>query len=327
MGELADLWEFFRDWMKAEPFWFGVATSVVGGVIFAVAFWVFRLPQRLIRWIRQRRRIAVGEDFPFDRVRPGDFGRWLHDNFILTCYENPFVPKETEFIYKSDDPASSRRRMYLGAAETGKTRAAYEWVRESLKDDSNAEILIPKGGGFPNPIKEDRVPKLAETVVLFYDDMHTFMLPKGQAQRRSEERVLSPEDRFEDLIEVLESCCTRLYIVCTARRERAEAVQPVESYRDVWETFDILTLKDAPKEEETEMIEKLAEYHDIQLAGEVAEQMADRNKGRLMKILWSSYRSGKAPLWANRIWRNMLKVRPGAGRVRCSMNSSVRTGW
>jgi len=170
--------------------------------------------------------------------------------------------------------------MYLGTAETGKTRAAYEWVCEILKDTSNAEILIPKGGGFPNPIKEDCVPKLAETVVMFYDDMHTFMLPKGQAQRRSEERVLSPEDRFEDLIEVLESCCTRLYIVCTARWERAVAVQPVESYRDVWKTFHILTLKDAPKEEETGMIEELAGYHGIQLADEMAEQMADTNRGR-----------------------------------------------
>jgi tetratricopeptide (TPR) repeat protein len=280
MGELADLWEIFCNWLKGESLLVKFIVGAIGSLLAtAIIALVLKLPQRLVRWIRRRRRIAIGEDFPFDRVRPGDFGRWLHDNRMLTCYENPFVPKETEVIYKSHDPASSRRRMYLGAAETGKTRAAYEWVKKILRDDSNAEILIPEGGGLPNPIKEDCVPKLAGTVVLFYDDMHTFMLPKGQAQRRSEERVLSATDRFEDLIEVLDKSCM-LYIVCTARREREEAVQPVEGYRGVWETFDILTLKDAPKEEETRMIEKLAEYHDIQLAGEMVEQMADRNRGR-----------------------------------------------
>ena len=90
---------------------------------------------------------------------------------------------------------------------------------------------------------------------------------------------MSPEDRFADLIEVLEKKCTNLYTVCTARREPAEAVQSIESYHGVWKTFEILTLKDAPKEQEVEMITRLAEHQGVEITNALAGRMADINRG------------------------------------------------
>jgi len=269
MNVIKDLWNNSNDWMKR------LIVILIGGVAVALIRWLAALLCQLLG-----RKTPVGKGFPFERVKLAKFGQWLLDNLRLTCYENPFVPKETEVIYTSGNPRSHRRIIFLGAAEIGKTRAAYEWVREILQDAPNAEILIPTGAGLPNPIREKDIPALAKTIVLFYDDLHTFLLPTGRTRRESEERVLSPEGRFEDLIELLEKRCTHLYIVATARWERGEAVRAMERYQGIWQTFDILTLKDAPLEREAEMIMKLAEHHGVELADGVAEQLANINKGR-----------------------------------------------
>ena len=274
MDIIKELWNRFYNWVEQEPLTAGAIGSLLATLILAIVF----LPARILKRLRSKP-VAFSEYFPFERVKPKEFGQWLLDKRRLTCYENPYVPKEIEVIYTSGDPHSHRRKIFLGAAEIGKTRAAYEWVCKILQDAHDAEICIPTGAGLPNPIKEEHIPALAETVVLFYDDLHTSLLPTARTRRESEERLLSPEERFEDLIELFEKRCTNLYIFATARWEHGGAVQSIERYQGIWKTFEILTLKDALLEREAKMITNLAAHLRVELVDDVVDGMAKINKG------------------------------------------------
>jgi len=268
----------FYTWVKDEP----LTAGAIGNAIFWIIAFSFKLPQRLFRWIWKRRKKPITEKFPFRRIKPDDLGQWLMekgDRVRLTCCENPYVPKEPNIIYKSKDIESERRRMYIGTAETGKTRSAYEWIMK-VTGDENAEILIPMYESLPNPISEEEIPTLEETVVLFYDDMHNCLLPAGKEHQKEDSRILSPIDRFEELINLLQKRCTKLYIVCTARWERNEAVKSVENLSGIWKTFDIITLKDAERKTEADMITKLANHLNVKLTNSVVKSMADINQGR-----------------------------------------------
>ena len=147
-------------------------------------------------------------------------------------------------------------------------------------DDKNAEILIPVYESLPNPISEEEIPHLEETVVLFYDDMHNCLLPSGKGHQKDDSRILSPIDRFEELINLLQKRCTKLYIVCTARWERSEAVKSVENISGIWKTFDIITLRDAERKTEADMITKLANHLNVNLTNSIVRDMTDINQGR-----------------------------------------------
>jgi tetratricopeptide (TPR) repeat protein len=269
----------FYTWVKDEP----LTAGAIGNAIFWIIAFSFKLPQRLFRWIWKRRKKPITEKFPFRRIKPDDLGQWLMekgDRVRLTCCENPYVPKEPDIIYESKDIESERRRMYIGTAETGKTRSAYEWIMEKIGTGTNAEILIPMYESLPNPISEEEIPILEETVVLFYDDMHNCLLPAGKEHQKEDSRILSPIDRFEELINLLQKRCTKLYIVCTARWERNEAVKSVENLSGIWKTFNIITLKDAERKTETDMITKLAKHLNVKLTNSIVKGMADINQGR-----------------------------------------------
>jgi hypothetical protein len=318
------------DWIKKEP----VISSIVGGIILAIITLIIKLPQRLFRWIKKKRKKPVTERFPFSRIKPNDLGQWLMekgDRVRLTCCENPYVPKELDIIYKSKDIESERRRMYIGTAETGKTRSAYEWIMEMTKD-KNAEILIPMYESLPNPISEEEIPTLEETVVLFYDDMHNCLLPSGKEHQKDDSRILSPIDKFEELINLLQKRCTKLYIVCTARWERSEAVKSVENISGIWKTFDIITLKDAERKTEADMITKLANHLNMNLADSIVKGMADINQGRsyentvtflqgwdkqkaVINANLDDYKKGASERWRENIFFELVKKKPLVAQV------------
>lgn len=271
MGPLNNLY----NWVKDEPITAGLISA---GIFTVMSCILWKLPRRIIRRIWSKR--ATTNSFPFKQRSSEEFGNELKDKLWLTCYENPFVPKEIEIISESDDPESARRRIYIGPAEVGKTRTAYEWIMSELKDKPNSEILIPEARGFPNLIKDEKIPTLKGTVVLFYDDLHTSMLSQERSEQEGDGRTLAPEDRFKSLVETIKKRCDNLYIVCTARWESEDSVRSIKNYSGVWKTFDILTLKDAPKKSEAEMICKLAKHLDVKVADNMIEQMAELNRGR-----------------------------------------------
>lgn len=139
-----DVVEFLKKiygWIIDEP----ITAGVIGNATFAlIIVFAFKLPQRLIRWIIKRRKLATASKFQFKRFKPKELGAWLEGTTKkLTCYNNPYVPKEIQAIYKSNVPESQRRRIYVGLAEIGKTRAAYEWIMEIAQNAPDADIFMP----------------------------------------------------------------------------------------------------------------------------------------------------------------------------------------
>ena len=114
-------------WVIEKPLIIGASGSLLATAFIAV---VFKLPARILKWLRLRRRVTFSKSFPFERVNPETFGQRLLGERKLTCYENLFVPKEEEVIHTSGNPYP-RRKIFLGAAETGKTRAAVSQVAEA----------------------------------------------------------------------------------------------------------------------------------------------------------------------------------------------------
>jgi len=273
MELLITIWEYiksFCSWVNKNQF----AAQVFGGLIVVILLGLFGLR----RFLKKRKKI-IENDFPFDIIKPIELDNLLIKDSLTYC-KNPFVPKDQEFIYKSTDHEHERRKMFIGGAEIGKTRTAYEWILSITKEEPIAFVLIPKKTGMPDLINKNNMPKLTGMVVLFYDDINESLF-KGSEEKHHEGggSILSPVERFEENIGFLREKYPNLYIVCTARWEYENAIKSIEKLQKVWRTFDIITLKNAPVNKETEMIKKLAEHLSIDVNDEVIKEMADINKG------------------------------------------------
>jgi len=172
-----EYWDRIPNWQQILIY------AVIGNILFWGVARLFGLPQGLYRLIKRRihRKKTLTDDFPFDKVKPNELGQKLADEYLkLTYYKNPFVPKVETHIYESSAPEAKRRRIYIGSAEIGKTRAAYKWIMDIVENHPTADILIAKSGPMPDLINQNKMPNLAETVILLYDNINKSLLKETE---------------------------------------------------------------------------------------------------------------------------------------------------
>jgi hypothetical protein len=165
--------------------------------------------------------LVLDEPFRIIAVQPEDLGTYLCEMGPLSVIDNEYVASDLCDLGAKPGAVS---RVFVGPANCGKTRAAYEWIREKIGPNTNAWVALrPESGSIPQDAAKFEIDWKARhgerrrrpsRAILFVDDLPDFFPTPGSGPGAAEavHRLLA---WFRDVPGFQERC-----FVGTIRTER-----------------------------------------------------------------------------------------------------------
>jgi len=127
-------------------------------------------------------------------VPPDELAEYLSKIGFLSVIDNVYIRPELHDKGTSPGPIS---RIFIGPANCGKTRAAYEWIKKKVGLDSHAWVIIrPESGSIPQDAAkfqidfekfyDSRNNPIPPKAILFVDDLPDYLPPPGTGPAASE---------------------------------------------------------------------------------------------------------------------------------------------
>lgn len=177
--------------------------------------------------------------------------------------ELPYIRREIKKVPGSLPRPRSERILIIGERGLGKTREAYEFIKDKrlyatiLKSKL---IAVPKA---PSPP--------LDKVILFVDNLPRFY-------QGGHERKLEVQESLEEAVAVLEQACDSLCVVCTANPDELAKLPPGWDKSSFWASFDRHHLPRLNERQTAVLVDELAHRYNKILNPEIRERIIEINK-------------------------------------------------
>ncbi|MBM4326038.1 MAG: hypothetical protein FJ118_02650 [Deltaproteobacteria bacterium] len=296
-----------------------------------------------------------GEPLKLAAVPAVELAEYLGKAGPLTVIDNAYIQPN---LSELGTVAGAVNRIFVGPANCGKTRAAYEWIREKVGPDAHSWVVVrPESGSIPQHASrfeidfqthyDGRGRSRANKAILFADDLPEYLPPPGSGPAASEavhrllewfrlypgfqERCFVGTIRTERMHDKPD-WPTRLVELGDLRLLRVEPLD-ADQRREMWKgmpqgrSFRNQQFQKLDVEIDAQFLDAVASIEtDPEAIAYYVRAMTERDKDRLGVEDAAAFSSDVANIWLNLTWPAMSATYGPAACVFLTLSRFIEAG-